>query len=198
MPRRSRRVCALTRSLPGKYTTPSHRARPSSSRTNRSCGKAATPRSSRADGAAVRAFIYTLSAALGLAGCAQYAEVKPKRPVLQGPPGREPLASAEKEIERALDHNRSKPLRALGDCVEALDIASRELHRDPANTTARRDYNFALSRIFEIIKRAKLDAWTKPLTVTGERGDYVLTVKSDPRPEWNPALYDFTPADQFE
>ena len=29
-------------------------------------------------------------------------------------------------------------------------------------------------------------------------GEYVLTHKPDPRPEWNPALYDFTPADQFD
>ena len=28
--------------------------------------------------------------------------------------------------------------------------------------------------------------------------DYVLTLRPDPRPQWNPALYDFTPADQFD
>jgi pimeloyl-ACP methyl ester carboxylesterase len=146
----------------------------------------------------MRACVCVAAAIITLAGCAEYAEVKPKRAVLQGPPGPEPLASAEKEIERGLRQVRSKPLHALGDCVEALDVASRELRRNPANATARRDYNFALSRIFDIIKEAKLDAWTNPLTVTGERGEYVLTTKPDPRPEWNPALYDFTSADQFD
>jgi hypothetical protein len=29
-------------------------------------------------------------------------------------------------------------------------------------------------------------------------GDFLLTHKPDPRPAWNPALYDFTPADQFD
>src|SRR5438105_4313741 len=149
-------------------------------------------------GTGMRALVCVLSVTLALAGCAQYAEVKPKRPALQGPPGPEPLVSAEKEIEHALRHNNAKPLDALGDCVEALDIASRELHRDSANAAARRDYNFALSRIFEIIKKAKLDAWTKPLTIRSQHGEYVLTHKPDPRPEWNPALYDFTPADQFD
>jgi pimeloyl-ACP methyl ester carboxylesterase len=43
-----------------------------------------------------------------------------------------------------------------------------------------------------------VDIWTKPLTVPGPHGDYVLTHKSDPRPEWNPARYDFKPADQFD
>ena len=146
----------------------------------------------------MRACAWAIIPLLTLAGCAQYAEVKPKRPALQGPPGREPLASEEREIERALHHDRSKPFRALGDCVEVLDVASKELRHDPANTTAQRDYTFALSRIFEIIKAARLDAWTKPLTVRGEHNEYVLTTKLDPRPEWNPALYDFTPADEFD
>lgn len=146
----------------------------------------------------MRAVFCALAAALVLAGCAQYAAVNPRRPVLVGPPGNGPLAFAEKGIERALHHDRAKPLHALGDCVEALDIASRELHREPANAAARRDYNFALGRIFEIIKRAKLDPWTKPLTVSNEHGEYLLTAQPDPRPEWNPALFEFTPADQFD
>ena len=29
-------------------------------------------------------------------------------------------------------------------------------------------------------------------------GEFVLTHRPDPRPQWNPALYDFTPADQFD
>jgi len=146
----------------------------------------------------MRACVWAIVAILTLAGCAEYGEVKPKRAELHGPPGPEPLASAEKEIERGLRQVHSKPLNALGDCVEALDVASRELQREPANATARRDYNYALSRIFQVITEAKVDPWTKPLTVTAERGEYSLTTIRDPRPEWNPALYDFTPADQFD
>ena len=35
---------------------------------------------------------------------------------------------------------------------------------------------------------------------TGSPGiwPYALTTKPDPRPKWNPALYNFTPADQFD
>lgn len=146
----------------------------------------------------MRRFVCAFIAAIAFAGCAQYAEVKPKRPALEGPSGHEPLATAEMKLAHVLRRERSRPLVALGECVESLDIAWRELRHDPANTTARRDYNFALSRVFEIIKEAKLDAWSKPLTLPGEHGDYVLSAKLDPRPEWNPALYDFTPADQFD
>jgi pimeloyl-ACP methyl ester carboxylesterase len=140
-----------------------------------------------------------IAATLTLISCSQqYAEIKIKTAILQGPPGKGPLASAESGIQRALNGDRSKPLVAIGDCVDALNIASRELHRDPSDVTARRDYSFALSRIFEIIKKANIDAWSKPLVVPSEHGEYELMVKRDPRPEWNPTLYDFTPADQYD
>ncbi len=142
----------------------------------------------------MRAIVCALAAAIVFGGCAQYAEVTPKRPVLQGPSGPEPLASAEKQITQASRRERSDPLPALGECVEALETTSRDL----GSATAQRDYNFALGRIFEIIKKSKLDAWTKPLTVPSDHGDYVLSDLPDPRPEWNPALFDFTPADQFD
>jgi len=86
----------------------------------------------------------------------------------------------------------------MGHCLDALESTTRELRRDPANATAIRDYDFAIARVFQIIRDAKLDPWTKPLTVPGAQGDFVLTHKPDPRPEWNPALYEFTPADEFD
>jgi pimeloyl-ACP methyl ester carboxylesterase len=145
-----------------------------------------------------KAALSAVGAALALAGCAQYAEVSKKQPRLLGPSGTGLLASAEQAITKAMRQDRAHPLAALGDCLGALDIASRELRRAPANATALRDYNFALSRVFEVIREAKLDPWTKPLTVPGEGGEFVLAHKPDPRPEWNPTLYDFTPADQFD
>src|SRR4051812_23914321 len=96
-------------------------------------GTAAGPRSSKTDCVALRACVSAAVAILTLASCAEYAAVKPKRAVLQGPAGPEPLASAEKEIERGLRQVESKPLHALGDCVEALQVASRELQRNPGN-----------------------------------------------------------------
>jgi hypothetical protein len=87
---------------------------------SRSRGSRAAPRSSKADDAALRAFACAIVAPVALAGCAQYAGVKPKRAVLQGPPGSEPLASAERKIERARKAVHSKPLDALGDCVETV------------------------------------------------------------------------------
>jgi pimeloyl-ACP methyl ester carboxylesterase len=147
-----------------------------------------------------RTLLTALGALFVLSGCATtpYAEVHHKRPRLIGPSGPEPLATAEQGFTRAIHEERAKPLAAMGDCLVALQYATDELKRNPGNATAVRDYNFGVSRIFQIIQDTKLDPWTKPLIVPTARGEFVLTHKPDPRPEWNPALYDFTPADEFD
>jgi pimeloyl-ACP methyl ester carboxylesterase len=146
----------------------------------------------------MRAHLCVLGA-LMLSGCAtRYAEVRHVHPRLAGAPGPEPLGTAERIMAKAIREEHAKPLAALADCLTGLHVASDELKHNPANTTAIRDYNFGVSRMFQIIQDAKLDPWTRPLSVPSKDGELVLTFKPDPRPEWNPALYDFTPADQFD
>ena len=138
-------------------------------------------------------------AAFALAGCGTYSDVSERRPsFLPKPVGRGVLASAEAEIAKALREERSKPDGALDEYLDAAMTAEQQLHRDPRDAEAKRDYNFAVSRIVEIIRDAKLKPWSKPLKVSGEHGDFELVDKPDPRPEWNPALFEFTPADQFD
>ena len=141
----------------------------------------------------MRSLAAALSTAGILAGCttAPYAEVWHKRPRLIGLPGSGRLAVAEQNLTKAIHEEQAKPLVAMGDCLEALQSASDELKRNTRNATAVRDYNFGVSRIFQIIKDAKLDPWTQPLTVPTAQGEFVLTYKPDPRPEWKPALYDW-------
>ena len=148
----------------------------------------------------MRVALAAVSSALILSGCAtsRYAEVWHKNPQLTGPPGSGPLATVEKDLTRAMHEERAHPLAATADCLEALQAASEELKRSPGNMTAVRDYNFGVSRLFQIIHDTKLDPWRQPLTVPTAHGDFVLTHKPDPRPEWNPALFEFTPADEFD
>jgi hypothetical protein len=144
-------------------------------------------------------FALVLIAAGALAGCGTYSEVREIRPVFRPmPAGTGTLVKAEAEIENGLRQDRRAPIAALDEYLAAAKTAEDELHRDPRDAAAKRDYNFAVSRIFEIIHNAKLDPWTKPVEVSGNYGDFVVIHKPDPRPEWNPALYDFTPADQFD
>ena len=135
-----------------------------------------------------------------LSGCAasRYAEVWHKQPHLTGPRGSGSLATVEQSLARAVHEAGGVPVQALNDCLDALQVASVELKRNRHNAAALRDYNFGVSRVFQIIQQAKLDPWTKPLTVPGHHGEFVLTDKPDLRPEWNPALFEFTPADEFD
>ena len=134
-----------------------------------------------------------------LAGCATYSKVSEKRPryvLSTRPVGM--LANAEAGIDRAMRIDRRDPLVALGGYMSAAETALRQLKRSPNDETARNTYNFAVGRIIATIRDAKLDPWTQPLRVPGSDGEFVLTHKPDPRPQWNPALYDFTPADEFD
>ncbi len=140
------------------------------------------------------------AAALAFGGCAHYATISEKRPQFR--PVRTAigaLATVESRIVSALRKEKSEPLVALGELLTAADTAAQQLARHPADTVARDDYNFAVARVFGIIKQAKLDPWTQPLHVpTADGSEFLLTRKADARKAWNPALYDFTPADQFD
>jgi pimeloyl-ACP methyl ester carboxylesterase/predicted GNAT family acetyltransferase len=129
------------------------------------------------------------------AGCAQIAVVSEKRPATL-PPGSGADQVATQTINRALVEEKKQPNVALGAFIAAARDSLRELDRNPANAEALRNYNYAVARIFTVVRNAKLDPWTQPMPV-GVNGEFTLTWKRDPRPEWNLALYDLIPADEL-
>jgi len=136
---------------------------------------------------------------LGLASCAQYATVSERRPQFR--PVRSTfgvLAKVDQSIVGGMAKERSHPRQALGDLLTAADEAAQQLERNPHDAEARDAYNFATARVFETIRRAKLDPWTQPLRVPAPGGDYLLTHRPPKRRVADPSLYDFTPADQFD
>ena len=137
-----------------------------------------------------------LVVALGLVGCGSYSKVAERRPLFRALSGSS--TSNESGILRAMRQGRKQPLRALEGYLVAIQTASRQLAQNPHDASALYDYNFALGRVFAAIRDAGLDPWTQPLTVPGSNGGFVLTHRPDPRPQWNPALYEFIPADQFD
>lgn len=137
---------------------------------------------------------------IGLTACASDATVKER------PPKYHPLSSMTataatatgQKIIHAMRLARVSPLIALGENIQASQEALAVLKLNPSDASALHDYNFAVSRIIGIIHANKLDPWTHPLLVPSPSGGtYFLEHKPDPRPMWNPALYTFTPADQF-
>jgi len=141
----------------------------------------------------LRSFPVCLVLMAALASCSKYSTIKPLHPTYQ------PVTPVGKLVVKALTHSHKEPLVAMGEYLEAIKTSSLELRRNPSDVHAIRDYNFALSRLIGTLSDAKLDPWTKPLKVPApDGGEYVLTHQLDPRPQRNPAFYDFTPADQFD
>ncbi len=133
------------------------------------------------------------AAAFSLAGCEQYSTVRIHSPRF------EPATIPGKLAAKVFVRDRGKPLVAIGGYIQVVRDTSLALRKNPADTAARRDYNFALSRILETIRTANLDPWTQPLRVPAPGGgEYVLTHRPDPRPQNHPSLYDFIPADEIE
>jgi pimeloyl-ACP methyl ester carboxylesterase len=134
-------------------------------------------------------------ASVVITGCAPQIAV-----VSEKPPARFQAASGTnqtvvKTIDRAQGLQRTQPLVALEAYANAARDSLHELERNPANTEARRCYNFAVAGIFSVIRQAKLDPWTKPVQV-GANNKLTLTGKLDPaKPEQNPALYELVPTD---
>lgn len=91
-------------------------------------------------------------------------------------------------------------MAALGKFIAAAESTLKHLDSHPDDQVARDQYNFAVSRIFTTIQDGKLDPWNQPLRVPSSGGEYLLAHRGDPqkRKAWNPALYDFTPSDQFD
>src|SRR4051794_32959461 len=94
-----------------------------------------------------------LAWAVALTGCAQYADVSRVHPHLDGAAGSGPLASVEAALSKVMQQGGAHPLDAIGNCLTALRAASVELARDSSNPIARRDYNFGIARLFDIVSR---------------------------------------------
>src|SRR6266566_508289 len=116
---------------------------------------------------------YSIAAAVvafAVAGCAQIAVVSEKRPAALPASSREDQVATQ-TIDRALVEEKKQPIVALGAFVAAARDSLRQLDRNPANAEAQRDYNFAVARIFTVVRDAKLDPWTHPMRV-GANGEY--------------------------
>ena len=138
-----------------------------------------------------------------LAGCASDASVKVQQPRYK--PQATAVSSSSDRVKKmevsiinALHCGGRRPLVALGENMVAAHTALDLLRANPKDSIALHDYNFAVARILGLIKAAKLNPWSQPLTVPTSNGPMLLAYKPDPRPQWNPSLYTFTPADQFK
>ncbi|HEV2716966.1 MAG TPA: hypothetical protein VGU64_17005, partial [Terriglobales bacterium] len=142
-----------------------------------------------------------LAAALAtLVGCAPLAQVREINPKLGTQHGTLPqLQRAEQQIANGQEVKRTDPDRAIGSYLAGVQSAASELRKDPKNRVALRDYDFALSRVFSVIRDAHIDPWTRPLHVPAPNGgEYLLTNRAIANPLWRPQDYELIPADELD
>ena len=129
-----------------------------------------------------------------LSSCTRIAVLKEITPVF-------PLASAGLTVSikshaqaflEASKCERKYPLQAAEHYLSALQELSRQLDRRPADAAARQAYNFALDRVFSLIRAHDYNPWDRPLQV----GRFTFAFQQGPRAHWHPRTYEFLPTDQ--
>jgi len=133
-----------------------------------------------------------LALALVATGCKHYASFQETRPSYQS------ATPAGQSIAQARKHSAKQPQARIGIYLDAAAAATAVLKGHPDDVTARKDYNFAVGRIFEILHEASLEPWNAPVLCPGTGKVWNLSMKSDPQPERNPANYNFLPADRYK
>ena len=144
--------------------------------------------------------IVIIAALATLSGCAPLATVREISPRLGTQYGTSPqLQRAEQQIAAGQQLKASHPDRATGFYLACAESATSELRRNPKDRIALRDYNFALSRVFSVIRDASFDPWTHPLNVPAPSGgEYLLTHRAIANRLWRPQDYELIPADELD
>ena len=135
-----------------------------------------------------------LGIVLLVGGCSNYSKVV-KLPVSDVT-----ITKDQEELTESLKPLAKQPLTRLAAYLDAADIARWQLQADPNDTHARADYNFAVSRILEIIDSEDLAPWEAPVSCRSQGGgEWSLSLTPpDPRPEYHPSNFEVISADRYE
>ncbi len=130
--------------------------------------------------------------ALAVTGCQNYSTVSEKRP------GYHSTTPAGQLIVQALKHPVKQPEAQMGRYIDAAAAAGAVLEKQPDNAQALQDYNYAVSRLFEVLHDSGLEPWKTPVKCPSASGDWIFSVVSDGKPEHDPSHYRILPADRFQ
>lgn len=133
-----------------------------------------------------------LGMALAVTSCTNYSSVSEKRPAFH------PVTPAGQIIARTLKDPAQPPQAQIGGFIDAAESAGAVLAQRPDDAQARKDYNFAVGRIFEVIHAAGLEPWKAPLSCPGAGGNWSFAVASDGKPEHDPSHFRILPADRYQ
>ena len=124
---------------------------------------------------------------LAATSCTNYSSVSEKRPEFH------PVTPAGQIIARTLKQPEQPPQAQIGGFIDAAEAVGAVLEKRPDDAPARKDYNFAVGRIFEVIHTAGLEPWKAPVICPGADGNWSFSVASDGKPEHDPSHFRILP-----
>ncbi|MFZ4682598.1 MAG: esterase/lipase family protein [Terrimicrobiaceae bacterium] len=125
-------------------------------------------------------------------GCKNYATVRDRKPIfVANTPAGEKIVQALKRPERT-------PEVQMGRFIDAAAVAAKVLEKNPKDAKALRDYNFAVSRLFDVLYKSDLKPWRAPVICPGADGNWSFTVLTDGKPEHDPSNFRIMAADRFQ
>ncbi len=136
--------------------------------------------------------ILALTGAVLGTGCKNYATVREKQPRYQA------ASPAGMAMVQALKKPEKSHEAQMGCFIDAASLASKELEKNPADKQALRDYNFAVSRLFDVLHESGLQPWKAPIVCPGRDGNWNFSILTDGKPEHDPSHFRILPADRFE
>ncbi len=138
---------------------------------------------------------FLLLLVLTFTSCARIAEVREITPIYEVAPGLTAgFPSHAEAFAKATKLEQKQPLVAGELYLGALQEISTGLDRKPTDPELRRAYNYALDRVFALIRAHNYNPWSSPLKV----GRFTFTHKHIPRAGWDPNIYEFLPTGHVE
>ena len=110
------------------------------------------------------------------------------------------ITKEQEALAKSLKPFAKQPMAQLGCYLDAANVARLRLKAEPGDPLAQADYNFAVSRILEIIDSEDLAPWEAPLSCRcRDGGEWSLSLTPpDPRPEYHPSNLDAVSADRYK
>ena len=133
-------------------------------------------------------------ALLSLAGCSHYSTMKEKQPTHRY----KATSPVGKIIQTATLMPGHDPGGILGGYLDAASAASTILEKSPGDVAARRDYNFAVARVFELIHDAELRPWAAPIVAKGADGPWEMSLPLKKNAAIDPNRFEAMPSDRYE
>lgn len=124
-------------------------------------------------------------------GCKNYATVRERRPTFKA------ASPAGEVIVHALKRPDKSPEVQMGRFIDAAFLATKVLEKKPSDPQGLRDYDFAVSRVFDVLHKSGLQPWVKPVICPGASGNWSFRVAHNGKRQHDPSHYRILPADRF-